>query len=131
MANRRVTYKAEFFTSGNGLIKHTADLDFLQFKYDEFVGMSAEQFLEKMKSRMFRNDIQHFIQFVSWVKRLSGSKLRFMMSDYGALHLLTHMDSNEDDIKRYSNSVQLQLKKFCKLKWYHYWSFKFRKSYNK
>lgn len=127
MVNKRVTYKAEFYPKRNGLIKHSTNFDFLQFKYNEFIEMSTEQFSEKMKNKIFRNDIQHFIQFVSWVKRLPGRKLRFMMSDYGALHLLTHMEINEEDIEKYSKSVQLQLKKFCKLKWYHYWIFKFTK----
>lgn len=111
----RITYRVTEYPMKAKNKFHNADLDFLRSLYEKFVSLELNEFRNKLEDRMYRNDLQHFIQFVCWVKCLPGYELHFLISDYGALHLLTHMEWDENVRKNYAESLQQQIKDYCEI----------------
>ncbi len=112
-----IQYKAQFYPNRDTNIKHSIDLDFLKQLYGKYVSMNPNKFRKNLKhDKFFRNDLQHFIHVIIWVSdSLTLHQIKFLNSDYGALHLLTHMRFDKECRKNYAESVQIQIRDFCKV----------------
>lgn len=111
---KRIEYKAQFYPSRDVLIKHSVDLEFMKMLHFKFTAYKVTAFIKKLEDPIFRNDLTHFIQVIIWISdTLTLKQVKFLNSDYGALHLLTHMQWDERTRANYGESLQEQIRDLC------------------
>lgn len=114
----RYRYTATKFKNGK-LYKsgshHSADIEHVRDLYKKFTKMSVEDFRENLNIESFRIDLQHFMAFVAWLKVIKHKDLIFLLSDYGAMHLLIHFNYLDNQRDQFAKNVQDQIKHYFKV----------------
>lgn len=111
--NPIITYRADEYPLKAKMRFHSIDLTEVRELYNEFMNMDIEEFKKSLQDRLFRNKVRHFITHTVWVKCLPVYEMHYLFSDYGALHILIHMEEDYSFIDRYADTVLKQIKEFC------------------